>query len=146
MTWVYIWLAVTVFSLVLEFVTNEVVSIWFAGGGFISLILALCGVPWFVHLPVFIVASFALLLCFRSLVMKKFNKNEVKTNADSAIGKTVKLLTAITEDEAGSIKIGDVVWTAVTAADEAEKTLAAGTLVKITDLQGNKYIVKEIKQ
>lgn len=146
MTWIYIWLAVTVLSLIIEFITSEVVSIWFAGGGLISLVLALCGVSWYVHLPVFIVASFLLLLCFRSLVIKKFNKNEVKTNADSAIGKTVKLLTAITEDEAGSIKIGDVVWTAVTAANEPEKTVSAGTLVKITDLKGNKYIVKEIKK
>ena len=146
MTWVYIWLAVTVISLILEFITSEIVSIWFAGGGLISIILALCGVPWYVNLPVFIIASFALLFCFRSLVMKKFNNREIKTNADSAIGKTVKLLTAITEDEAGSIKIGDVVWTAVAASDGAEKPVPAGTLVKITDLKGNKYIVKEIKQ
>ena len=144
MTWVYIWLAVTVLSLILEFVTCDVVSIWFAGGGIVSLILALVGVQWYIHVPVFIAVSVALLLFFRTLVIKKFNKHSVKFNADSAIGRTVKLLTAITEDEAGSIKIGDVVWTAVS--ENENENIPAGSTVKIKDLQGNKYIVREVKE
>ena len=108
--WIYIWLGVTAAALIIEFVTTELVSVWFAGGGLVAMILAIFGVDWYVTVPVAIVVSFALMLAFRKLVMKKLNKGEVRTNADSVFGKEFILLSG-TEDEGGStIKINGVVW------------------------------------
>lgn len=143
MTWLYIWLGVTVLALIAEFITSEMVSIWFAGGAFVAMILAACGLSWHVHLPVFIFLSLLLMLCFRNLVIKKFNKEGEATNAETAIGKETRLLTAITPETPGSIKLGDVVWTAVCS--DSSASVPADAIVKITDLKGNKYIVEEIK-
>lgn len=139
--WVYIWLAVTAAALVIEFLTTEMVSVWFAGGGLVAMLLAGLDLGWYYHVPVFIVVSFALMLCFRRLVMKKLNKGEVKTNADSAIGKEFELLSDIGFNQTGSIKVNGVVWTAVAEDDHTE--IPAGKTVVALKIEGNKYIVKE---
>ncbi len=141
MTWLYIWLGVTALALILEFITTDLVSIWFAGGGLVAMLLAGLGVELYIHLPVFIVVSFAMMLCFRKMVMRRFNVGGTVSNTEAVIGKEVKLITGISFGEPGSIKINDVVWTAIADSDKAE--IAAGTIVRIKDIRGNKYIVEE---
>ena len=88
---IYVWAGVVALSLIIEFITQELASIWFSGGGLIALILAACkvGIAW--QIPVFVVVSFALLLATRPLVKKFIKKEKVATNADSLIGKKAKL-------------------------------------------------------
>ena len=140
--WLYIWIGITAVALVVELLTSEMVSVWFAGGGAVAIILSAVGLDWYVHLPAFIVVSAILMLCFRSLVMKKLSVGEVKTNAETVIGKEVELLSGITFDTAGTVKINGVVWNAVAETENTE--IPAGKRVIITGISGNKYIVKEI--
>ena len=140
--WIYIYLGLTVLSLVVEFITTEMVSVWFAGGGLVAMILAIFGVDWYVTVPVAIVVSFALMLVFRRLVIKKFRKNEVKTNAESVFGKEFTLLTDGSEDETATIKVNGVIWEVKTK-DEAP--LKKGEKVRVLSLEGNKYIVEEVE-
>ncbi len=139
--WIYVWLAVTAFALIIEFVTADMVTIWFAGGGLVAMILAACGLEWYVHVPVFIVVSFAAMLVFRKMVIEKLGKGEVKTNAETAVGKDFTLLSPITFGQAGSIKINGVVWNAV--GENEDEVIDAGSVVTIKAIKGNKYIVKK---
>ncbi|MBQ7348545.1 MAG: NfeD family protein [Clostridia bacterium] len=141
--WLYIWLFVTAFALIFEFVTTDMLSIWFAGGGLVALVLSAVGLEWYIQLPVFFAVSLVLLLVFRRLVLKKLNSEEVRTNADMAIGKEFRLLSAITFDNVGSIKVNDVVWNAVSFND---MPIPAGTIVIVRELKGNKYIVEPLKE
>ncbi len=143
MSWVYIWLGVTALALIIEFVSNDMISIWFAGGGIVAMIISAFGVSWYVHVPIFIVLSMVLLLTFRKIVMKYLYKGESRTNADSAIGREYILMTNIAFNQAGTIKINDVVWNAV--AETQGEEIQAGTKVKVLAIKGNKYIVKEVK-
>ena len=140
--WLYIWLAVTAAALIVEFITSEMVSIWFVGGGLVAMLLAGIGLEWYFHLPAFIAVSFVLMLAFRKLVMKKLNKNTVHTNADSVIGKEFTLLSDIGFNKAGEIKVNGVVWTAVTEDENTE--ISAGKKVIVKKIEGNKYIVEEV--
>ncbi|MBQ7348791.1 MAG: NfeD family protein [Clostridia bacterium] len=141
MSWIYIWLAVTAVALILEFCTNDMLSIWFAGGGVVAMIIAALGASWYVHLPVFIAVSLVLLLSFRKLVLKYLDKGDVRTNADSAIGKEFELITEIGFNHPGTIKINDVVWNAVT--ENQNDQIPAGTIVRVVKISGNKYIVEQ---
>lgn len=141
--WVYVWLAVTAAALIFEFITSEMVSIWFVGGGLVAMLLAGVGLDWYFHVPAFIVVSFVLMLCFRSIVIKKLKGDEVKTNAETVIGKEFELIDGIDFNSAGSIKINGVVWSATTE-NETDK-IPAGSKVIIKGIEGNKYIVKEVK-
>lgn len=141
--WLYVWLFVTAFALIFEFVTTDMLSIWFAGGGLVALVLSAVGLEWYIQLPVFFAVSLVLLLVFRRLVLKKLNSKEVRTNADMAIGKEFRLLSAITFDNVGAIKVNDVVWNAVSFND---MPIPAGTIVIVRELKGNKYIVEPVKE
>lgn len=141
--WVYIWLGVILFAIVIELSTNEMVSVWFAGGGIFALIFSACGLDWYFSIPVFIVISIVAMLLFRKMVMEKINDKEVNLNADAAIGKEFKLITSISFGNAGSIKVNDVVWSAITKNPNDE--ISKGTIVTVLELKGNKYIV-EVKK
>lgn len=141
MVWVYVWLGVVVISLILEFVTMELVSVWVSIGGFIGMVLALCGVNYIVQLVVAIVVSIACIVGLRKITLKFLNKNQDKTNMDLALGTHVKLLEDVTEEKMGSAKYNGVIWS-VKCEDETKK-LKSGTFVEIVKVEGNKLIVKK---
>ena len=137
MDMVIIWAIVIAAALVFEFVTYGFVSIWFAGGGLVSIILAACGVGVDLQIILFIVVSGVLLVSMRPIVKKLTKTEKVPTNADVNIGKTFKLASGIKEGR-GIVKINDVIWTVV-----CDDALKEGEQVVITEISGNKYIAKK---
>jgi len=137
---VIVWAIVIAVALLIEFVTYEFYSTWFAGGGLVAMVLAAVDVNLEWQIIVFVVVSLAMLLSMRPFVKKFIRTESVPTNADSNIGKVVKLASAVVEGK-GTIKINDVVWTAV-----CQETLKEGDEVVITEISGNKYIVKKAEE
>jgi len=140
MIWVYIWLGVVALTMILEFITMELVSIWISIGALVALILAACGVGYEIQIIVAIVVSIGCILGLRKVTLKLLNKNKDKTNLDLIIGVKTKLLTPITKDEIGSVKHNGITYSAVTI-DGSE--IAEGEYVVIKEIQGNKLIVKK---
>jgi membrane protein implicated in regulation of membrane protease activity len=66
-------------------------------------------------------------------------KKDEKTNVDALAGTTAKLLTAISPDNPGSLRINDVVWTAVA---KGNTKIESDTEVKIIKVEGNKLVVE----
>ena len=140
---VYVWLAITVIALIVEVVTADMLSIWFAGGGLLAMVSALFDAQLIVQICIFIVVSVVLLLVFRKVVLKKLSSGkEGNLNADAVIGKEFELITAVGFNTPGTIKVNDVVWNVV--CEEQSKIIPEKTIVKVVGLKGNKYIVKEI--
>jgi len=142
MEWIWIWVAVIVISLIVEFGTLEMVSLWTAIGGIVALILAACKVGLEIQLIVFFAISIILLLSLRKIALKYLLKNNTKLGTSGLIGTKHKLLSPITNDNMGTIKINGVVWS---VALEKGTELPEGTIVSIVRLEGNKFIVKEEK-
>lgn len=140
--WLYIWLIITVVALIVEFATTEMLSAWFAGGAIVAMILAGVGVHEYIQIPVFIVISFVLMLCFRRLVLKKFAVKSSRLNADSVIGKEFELLTSIDFNQPGTIRVNGIIWNVIT--QDERKQVPQGSTVKIIKLEGNKYVVEVI--
>ena len=139
----YVWLAIIIVAIIVEVFTADMLSIWFAGGGFLAMITSAVKLPPVVQIIVFVVVSVALLLVFRKLVLKKLMKNKSNLNADSAIGKEFMLLSGVGFNSPGAIKVNDVVWSAV--CEDQSTTIPENTKVKVIGLKGNKYIVEEVK-
>ena len=141
MYWIWIWVAVVATSLIVEFTTMEMVSLWTAIGGICALILAACEVEFEIQLIVFFSVSIILLLSLRKIAIKYLLRNSnQKVGTERVIGTKTKLLSEITNDEPGTIKVNGVVWSATT--DNGEP-LAANTIVEIVEIRGNKFIVKK---
>lgn len=81
------WLVLMLVLILAEIATMGLTTIWFAAAALICGICAGFGMPFIPQMIIFIVVSLVLILFTRPIAMKYFNKDRVKTNADSLIGK-----------------------------------------------------------
>jgi len=136
----WVWLGVAVLSVMVEIITQELVSIWFAFGAVIPFVLSIFNVPIWIEVLTFVAISI-LLVCFMRKVAQKwlFRKSGARTNADALFGKTSKLLESITRDDNGAVRFNGIVWSAAT---EDGTEIEAGQYVDVIRMEGNRLIVK----
>ncbi len=139
-----IWLSLFVLMIVIEASGPALISIWFAFGALISLIVSVIpGAPWWSELIIFIVISISTLLALRPIFKKYLKRNTVRTNIDSFIGKKGYVIEDISFLRPGAIKIGDISWTAIPANEK--ETIKEDEIVEVVSLNGNKVIVKKVE-
>ena len=138
--WVYIWLGIVAVTMILEFITMDLVCIWISLGALVAMILAACSVGFEIQIAVAIVISIACILGLRKVTLKFLLKNKEQTNLDLIIGVKTKLLTPITKDEMGSLKHNGITYSAIT---ENGEEIAENEYVEIIKIEGNKFIVKK---
>lgn len=137
---VWLWLAVVIITLVVEFMTTEIVSIWFFFGSVVSLILSICKVDSAIQIIVFVLVSVISMLCARPFIKKYVKRNEIKTNVDSLVGRIAIVTEDIIDGNRGVVKLDGQEWSAI-----ANEDLVKDTKVVILSIEGNKLIVKENK-
>lgn len=141
---VWIWLAVTIIAIVVELITPEMVSLWFAIGGIISIIFSFIpGLPWWGEIIIFAVISMILLLSLRPVLKKYFKRKDTATNVDRLIGIDVRMISGADFDNLGSAKIGDVVWSVKSSDGSA---LPAEEVVRVVEVDGNKLIARHLSE
>ena len=136
-TMIIIWAVVVAAAFMAEFLYVHLVSAWFAVGGIAALISAAFDLFWPWQILLFAVVSLAFLLGLRPFASKLLKTKTIPTNADEHIGKKYKLLKDVVEGRS-EIKIHDIIWTVV-----CDTELKQGASVEVTEISGNKYIVKE---
>lgn len=142
--WIF-WLVIFVLMIIIEATGPNLVSIWFAVGALVSLILSFIpGVPWWVELIVFVAVSASTLLALRPVCKKYLKKNTYQSNIDSFTGKRGYVIEEITYLTPGTVKIGDVKWNAVPA-DKDEK-ISVNAVIEVVAVNGNKLIVKKVEE
>ena len=138
----YVWLGLVVVTLIIEFLTLELVSIWVSLGSLVGLILELCGVPLEWQIVVAVVVTIVCILGLRRFCVKFLLKSKEKTNTDIYIGAKEKLVTKIDGDGLGSICINGVTWS---AKSENGESIKEGSLVEILRLEGNRFVVRRAR-
>jgi len=141
----WVWLGVIIVTAIIEFATMEIASIWFTLGAIIPFILAATNaVRWEIQLVIFVVISAVLIASLRKITMKFLLKNNnEKTNVHSLVGQQHRMLTFTDFEHVGSVKINDVIWSAV---GEKQQTIEKDEIVEIVKVQGNKLIVKKFEK
>ena len=140
-----VWLIVLVACLVVEGATLGLSSIWFAIGALAATVAALLNFPLWAQNTLFIAVSLVFLFFTRPSAVKYFNKDRVKTNAESLIGKQAIVISEIDNLQGiGQITISGQEWSARAAEDVTK--FPVGAVVEITAIQGVKLIVKERKE
>ena len=139
-----IWLSIFVLAVIIEAITSDLTSIWFAGGAMVALIISFIpDVAWWIQVIVFIVISTVMILGLRPLAKKLLKTNITNSNIDEMAGKKGIMLKGYDELNHGEVKINDVVWTAI-GADES-KAIPQGTKVVVVAVNGNKLIVRPVE-
>ena len=133
-----LWLLLFIVLIIIELLTVNLTTIWFAFGSFVAYILSFFVRDILVQTIIFLVSSIVLLIFTRPIVKKFLVNEEVKTNADMLIGKRCIVTKEITRNETGEVKVNGQYWTA-----KANKKIKAGSEAIILSIEGVKLIVKE---
>lgn len=139
------WLIAFVVLLGIEAATMALTTIWFAGGALVAFLLALFGINIQVQLALFVIVSFLLLFFTRPFALKYVNRNTVRTNMDSLIGKSARVTVEINNaKEQGAAVLNGQEWTA--RALEENRIYPEGVMVKVKEIRGVKLIVSETQE
>ena len=121
------WLIVLVVLVVIELLTMGLTTIWFAGGALVATIAAVFNTPFFVQVILFLVVSVVLLFFTRPLAVKYFNKDRVRTNAESLVGRQAIVISEIDNLQGiGQVNVGGMEWSARTRIDGVRNPVYAG--------------------
>ena len=142
MSEVTIWLAVLVVCVGIEIATMGLTTIWCAGGALVSAILAALNAPLWLQIVAFFVVSLILLYLTRPVAVKYFNKDRVKTNVESLIGRQAIVISEIDNLQGiGQVTVGGQEWSARSVKDDVQ--LPVGSVVVVRSVSGVKLIVEE---
>ena len=137
-----VWLGVLILMLIIEIVTLGLATIWFAGGALVAFIASMLGADLAVQIILFFAVSIVLLLVTRPVAVKYFNKDRIKTNAESLIGADAIVISEIDNLQGiGQVTIGGQEWSARSKNDKIKYPV--GSVVKVVDIKGVKAVVEE---
>ena len=136
---IWIWAIVVAISLVVEFATMQMVSIWIAVGALVGLILsAIGGIGLEIQIIVSCVVAMVCIIFLRKFALKFLHRNKDSKPADSIIGRPCEVTKEISKESAGEVKLNGVLWTAI-----SEDTLNVGEKAVVIEAIGNKLKVKK---
>ena len=137
----FFWLAAAVFFLVVEASTVSMTSVWFAIGAAAALLTCLFTGSLRAQALVFIVVSILCLLAFRPLAAK-LRRKATPTNADRNLGREATVLTPVTAEVPGRVRLDGVDWNArcVTPGDRLEP----GERCRITEIHSTLLLVEPV--
>lgn len=135
------WLVVLIACIAIEAMTMGLTTVWFAGGALVALFVAVLHGPIALQIVLFVVISLLMLFFTRPVAVKYFNKDRVKTNAESLVGKNAVVTADIDNIQGvGQAVVGGQEWSARSYDDDMR--ISVGTVVEIVAINGVKLLVK----
>lgn len=137
---IMIWLILLIVFIGIEVATMGLTTIWFAGGALFAIFAAILHAPVVIQIVLFVLVSLILLAFTRPIAVKYFNKDRVRTNVESLVGRQA----IVTEDidniqSIGQVTVGGQEWSARSCDDNSRIT--TGTVVVIMAISGVKLMV-----
>ncbi|MCI8441955.1 MAG: NfeD family protein [Provencibacterium sp.] len=137
-----LWLLLAALLLTLEFLTYQLVSIWFAAGAVVALLLSLTGMPFSVQLACFVLVSCIALLAFRPLCRHILAGRRERTNADAVIGSEGMVTEKVDNLQGkGRVSAMGLNWS---ARSENGQPIAEKQPVRVLAIEGVKLIVRPL--
>lgn len=143
MAMIIVWAIVIVATLIIEFETANLVSIWFSAGALAAIVANLFGLDAWIQIIIFVVISAIFVIATRPFVKKMSDNQTVPTNSDRLIGMTAIVTKEIPEDEKGEVKAAFQKWPAIS---KNNKSFSVGEKVLIVEISGNKLVVEELQE
>ena len=139
------WLVVLVVLVIIELLTMGLTTVWFAGGALMATVASLFHAPLALQVIIFLIVSAVLLFFTRPLAVKYFNKDRVRTNAESLVGRQAIVISEIDNLQGiGQVNVGGMEWSARTRMDGVR--LPVGTVTTVLAINGVKLVVEERRE
>lgn len=139
------WLVILVILIVIELITMGLTTIWFAGGALAAALISIPGTPLALQILIFLIVSGLLLYFTRPVAVKYFNRDRIRTNVESMIGRQAIVISEINNLEGiGQVNTGGMEWSARSSYHNV--VLPVGAVVTVLGVDGVKLIVEERKE
>ena len=133
------WLVALILFGIAEAATVGLVSIWFAAGAAVAMIVSALNGPAWLQVLLFLAVSIVLLALLRPFVNLVSNPNKQPTNADRHIGQQALVIEEINNlAETGAIRLDGIIWT---ARSETDQVIPEGTVITVDRISGVKAFV-----
>lgn len=135
------WVVLLILLIIVEAVTAQMVTIWFAAGALGAIVAERIGAEVWLQWVVFVVVSAIALVATRPLVRKITKTNVQPTNADRYIGQSAVVTETIDNIGAkGQVSVSGSIWTARSADGSV---IEKNEKVTVERIDGVKLIVKK---
>jgi len=139
---VVLWIVIMVLLMIIEALTMNLTTIWLAVGALVAVFFTLAGAGGVMQFGAFVVVSAIMIIFTRPLVKKYVAVRYQKTNSESLVGKTARILEPVNNRlEQGTAFLDGKEWTARTENENEE--LEKDTLVTVKAIEGVKLIVEK---
>ena len=126
-----VWLVLLIVFIVVEGVTAELVSVWFAVGAAVAMLISAFGAGTLWQVAAFLVVSGLCMLGLRQAVKKRVTPKSTATNAELNVGKLATVIAPVCSTQPGRVRLDGVDWIA-----KSTDTLAEGQLCRVTAVDG----------
>lgn len=135
-----LWIGLLVVFLIVEAGCSlHLVSIWFAAGSLVALIVCWLGGPLWLQVTLFVLVSGGLLIGLWPLTKRYLNPDHKATNLDAILGAECYVISSIDNAHGkGKVKLNGMEWTARSTSGEI---IEEGALVKVDRIEGVKVFV-----
>ena len=139
------WLVLLIVAIVVEVLTMGLTTIWFAGGALVAILAAMLHLPIWLQIILFAGVSLTLLFFTRPVAVKYFNRDRIKTNVESRVGRQAVVTGEIDNIQGiGQVTLSGQEWSA-RSTDEKVR-IPVGSVVNVVSVSGVKLIVRPDEQ
>lgn len=136
------WMVAMWVFIIMEVISPNLVSLWFAAGTVAALIAANYSLKIQWQIVIFLIVSLILLSLLRPIYIKYIKVKNIKTNVDALIGEEGFVTADINNVEGkGLVKVKGQIWS---ARSQDEEIISSGAKIKILKIEGVKLIVKAV--
>ena len=138
----WVWLGILVLAIVVEILTDQLISIWFVPSSIVAIILDFCDVNPIWQVILFLLVAAAGIVLSKTLLSKYLAKTDCRTNIDAIIGEKC-IVTERVDNYAGcgQAKIKGQVWSARSVDDN--DVFECGEVLRVVAIEGVKLICKK---
>lgn len=138
----WIWISVIVLAIIIEVLTEQLISIWFVPGAIVATFLDFFGVSLIWQILVVLVLAGAGIAFARIFLADKIASKIQKTNIDAIIGEKCVVTERIDNyASCGLVKIKGQIWSARGVGEN--DIFEIGTVLQVVAIEGVKVICKK---
>ena len=134
-----IWLVIFIVLVIIELITINLVTIWFAFGALLALVVEVSFSNIVLDIITFVITSFLLIILTKPIIGRLKVKKVEATNLDMVINKIGIVTEDINQDKIGEVKVLGKRWSAYSNTE-----LKKDEKVKILSIDGVKLKVEKI--
>ena len=138
----WVWIAIIAIAIIVEVVTDQLVSIWFVPGAIIATLLDYfnVGIVW--QILVVLLLAAAGIVFAKTYLAKRFDSKIIKTNVEAIIGERCVVTEKIDNYiGCGQVKIKGQIWSARGVEEDA--VFDEGDVLHVVAVEGVKVICKK---